>query len=95
MYSRKTSSGSWPMRSARRLATPLTSAGAGQRLDARRSSAASISPASDDLVAPAPSGVGLELAAGQDRLPRRRSPTKRGSRRFAAPGMIPSLRAGR
>src|ERR1700752_4375606 len=24
----------------------------------------------------------------------RRSPTKRGSRRFAAPGMIPSLRAG-
>ena len=91
MYSRNVSSGSWPIRSARRLATPLTA----PALESRRARALDRRvhlARRDDLVGQL---LGRELG-GRRGSPgaRRRSPTKRGRRRFAAPGMIPSLRAG-
>ena len=91
MYSRKMSSGSWPIRSARRLATPLTApardevAPRGARSPRPSRPAATISSASSSGASSRPERIAWRA---------RRSPTKRGSRRFAAPGMIPSLRAG-
>ena len=90
MYSRKTSSGSWPTRSAA-VGDAADRPGAGRGPRRGAASAASISPGST-ISSASSSGCSSEPERIAWRA--RRSPTKRGSRRFAAPGMIPSLRAG-
>ena len=71
-------------------------AGIGQALDRLRDGIVEIA-GRDDLVAdePALGAVALDASLLHDAWRAIRSPVKRGSRRFAAPGMMPSLRAGK
>ena len=71
MYSRKTSSGSWPIRSARRLAAALTSP---EPVSASTRAASAASTSSSSTTSSQSSSrrrrAGLELEPRQDRLPR-------------------------
>ena len=78
-------------RSARRLATPLTAPALSRSARACARSPRPSRPARRSR-RPAPRAASSRPERIAWRA--RRSPTKRGSRRFAAPGMMPSLRAG-
>ncbi len=96
MYCRKTSSGSSPTRSARRLAAALTRPEL-VRASVRASIASSIASGSTTSSQSSSAGGTPASNSRPERMAwrARRAPTERGSRSGEAPGMIPSFRAGR
>ena len=97
MYSRNRSSGSWPDAQRAPVGGGVDQPGAGQRLDPRSASARPSPPGRRPRRTAASASGSPAVHSRPERIAWRaaRSPTNRGRRRLDAPGMIPSLRAGR